>query len=93
MSKQHFKRKRYGYGWTPVTTGGWLIIAGFITVIVLWSRFMLPQTDTPSFRQGLSYGLGLLVIIMAMWLITRRYAPPGKWRWGHKPTDNPDEDI
>lgn len=93
MSHHFFKRKRYGYGWTPVTFGGWLIVALFVAVIVLWSLLMLPSTDTPTLEQGLVYGAGLLVIIMLMWLVTRKYAPRGKWRWGRKTTDEPDEDF
>lgn len=93
MSNYYFKRKRYGYGWTPVTLGGWVIVAVFLVVIVLWSLLMLPSTHTPTTEQGLVYGAGLLTIVVLMWLVTRRYAPPGRWRWGRKPTDNSDEDF
>ena len=30
-----FKRKTYGYGWTPATWQGWLIIAVWIGLVLL----------------------------------------------------------
>lgn len=93
MAKFFFKRKRYGYGWKPVTTEGWLIVAGFVIVVLLWSHFALPQTDTPSTSQDLQYGIGLFALVTVLLLVTRRYAPPAKWRWGKKDDDNLDEDC
>ena len=93
MNTRLFKRKRYGYGWTPVTLGGWLLVALFVGAIVLWSLVMLPSTNTVTIEQGVVYGAGLIGIITLLLLVTRRYAPRGKWSWGRKPTDKTDEDF
>lgn len=93
MNSRLFKRRRYGYGWTPVSLGGWLIMAVFIAVIVLWSLIMLPSTHEVTTEQGVVYGVGLLGIIALMWLVIRKFAPPGKWRWGSKPTDDSRDDF
>lgn len=93
MSTRLFKRKRYGYGWTPVTLGGWILVALFIVAIVLWSLIMLPSTNVVTLEQQVVYLTGLIIIIALMLFVTRRYAPRGKWRWGRKPTDDADEDF
>ena len=93
MNTRLFKRKRYGYGWTPVTLGGWIIVAVFVAAIVLWSLLMLPSTNAPTLEQGIVYAVGLLAITILMLIVTRRHAPRGKWRWGRKPTDKADEDF
>jgi len=93
MSTLLFKRKRYGYGWTPVTLGGWVLVTLFIAFILLWSLIMLPSTKTVTLEQEVVFFTGLIIIITLMLLIIRRFAPRGKWRWGRKPTDNADEDF
>lgn len=94
MTRLLFKRRRYGYGWTPVTPGGWIIVGVFLTAIVGWSLLVLPRDkQSATMSELLVYIGGIACMIVLLYLVTRRYAPRGKWRWGHKPTDNPDEDF
>ena len=33
-----FRRKRWGYGWTPVTWQGWLVVALFVAIALAINR-------------------------------------------------------
>lgn len=76
-----------------MTVGGWIIVLVFLVIVVAWSKIIVSPAEQVSSSQGWLFSAGLLVIIIAMWLITRRFAPPGKWRWGKKDSDNPNEDC
>ena len=41
-----FKAKRYGFGWTPVTRQGWLVLLGYILLVLLFA-FALKDNSTP----------------------------------------------
>lgn len=78
--KLWFKRKLYGWGWTPVTWQGWISIIVFLGVVFLLSfrveetsstkevlvRFMLPV-------------LGLTILLIA--LAYKKGEKP-RWQWG-----------
>lgn len=34
MERYWFRRRRYGYGWTPCTWQGWLSLAVFLIVVI-----------------------------------------------------------
>ena len=43
MSKYWFKPKRFGYGATPNTVEGWLVIALFVIYLYCINRLFLPE--------------------------------------------------
>jgi hypothetical protein len=67
-----FKPKAFGYGATPVTWQGWLIVAGFIVLVGGITRFALPAH--PLFL------LLLTPVALALIWITR-IKTDGDWRW------------
>ncbi|NCS97320.1 MAG: hypothetical protein GW762_01895 [Candidatus Pacebacteria bacterium] len=88
-----FKRRRYGYGWMP---SSW---QGHVTVIVcmlpifyglIFLKDVENNTLTPEVRNFI-----LLTIISVSVLVGTSYkmGPPPKWRWGSKPTDDPELDY
>ncbi len=87
--KYWFKRRRYGYGWIPVRWQGWAVLAGYLLAVVgAASAFSDPDGD--------EMWLFLLVMLLAtVGLISISFAkgPRPRWRWGARPTDNPDEDF
>ncbi len=88
-----FKRRRYGYGWTPVTWQGGVVILVFVAVILLGS---LTLKDTPENTFSTELGIYLLTVLIATGVlvqITLKKGPKPKWRWGVSKDDNPDEDI
>ena len=76
MKKIWFRRKRYGYGWTPATWQGWLALAVYVAVVVYLciSTFaVLHPTRTT-----------ILFIILTILLIVISYVKGEKprWQWG-----------
>ncbi len=88
--KYWFKRRRYGWGWTPVTWQGWIAVAVPLAFVLIAAR-LLPDDPTPGERFGyfgvIAFSLG------AMIFFSYKYGPSPKWRWGRTPADDPDEDL
>lgn len=89
-----FKRRRYGYGWTPVTRQGWLTVLLFLVVVLSSAVITIKDTPRNTFTTQSFIFLGFLAIaIVLVVIISLMKGPVPKWRWGNKPTDNSDEDI
>lgn len=86
-----FKRRRYGYGWTPVTWQGWAVIGCFVAV-VLGGAFVGSQNE----ESDLALWLYLNFVFAAALLligVSLQKGPMPHWRWGKSDGDNPDEDF
>lgn len=98
MSKENnkklwFKRRRYGYGWIPVTWQGWAVV-GLFLVFVLTGVFWLEDTPNGEFTKEVGiYLAGVGLMAAGLVLISAHYGPKPKWRWGKSKDDNPDEDF
>jgi uncharacterized membrane protein len=89
-----FKRRRYGYGWTPVTWQGWLTVVLSIAAILLGAVFLLKDTPRNTFSEEVFlFLIFLIVVTAALVVISLVKGPRPRWRWGRKPADNPDEDF
>ncbi len=77
-----FKRKLYGWGWTPAKPAGWAVIAVYL-LIVLGLAVHAEKTgsveEDPLGFVGLIVGLTALLIV-----ISWRTGEPPKWQWGRK---------
>jgi len=76
-----FKRKVWGWGWTPVTRAGWLTTIVFI-VLVIWNAMRLDaieQSGGDVVVAAVSQTVALVVLLMviAFW---KGESP--KWQWG-----------
>lgn len=88
-----FKRKRYGWGWVPVTWQGWLSVLLFV-LFVLWFAFtMLEPEEAITTGRIIGYFVGITAATFLLIYISVKKGPKGKWRWGAKPDDNPEEDF
>lgn len=93
-NKYWFKRKRWGWGWTPVTWQGWLTVAALVAIAVVTAITVLPAKPEQPTASQLILFIGVVVAdIVAVMLITSVKGPTPRWRWGKKPSDNPDEDF
>jgi hypothetical protein len=91
--KLWFKRRRYGWGWTPVTWQGWLCIVVFLAIVIS-SSFTLPmKPNEPTSGQILVFLMYVAGAVLALIGVSFMKGPLPKFRWGKKSTDNPDEDI
>lgn len=76
-----FKRKLYGWGWTPCTWQGWLVILAFM-IFVLNISFMLPAEPSPV--QLISFFAELILsVALVIWICWRKGESP-KWQWGKR---------
>jgi len=75
-----FKRKLYGWGWTPVTWQGWLVILVYIFAIIACALTI----DDSSPPQEVMFMLVLPATLLTAALIRICYAKGEKprWQWG-----------
>jgi uncharacterized membrane protein HdeD (DUF308 family) len=92
-SKYWFKRKRYGYGWTPSSKEGWLLILAYLVVVIFGAFFFSNKLESGEILYTILYSVFVIITTTILLLITVRKAPKGKWRWGWKEGDNEGEDI
>jgi len=77
-NKYWFKPKKYGYGATPTTWEGWLVIVFFIGYLFSIS-ILLEQGNVSKY---IFYFLAGLVVLL---IITKKKTQGGmKWNWGKK---------
>lgn len=94
MGKQiWFKRHRYGWGFTPVTWQGWVLIAGYAAVVGALATALLDAPERTSAKEAGFFILfgGLATAGFVRLVLTK--APKPRWRWGRKPGDKPEEDF
>jgi len=78
-----FKAKRYGWGWTPVTWQGWLVIAVFVGLIVSdCLRLHVGTAQEPA--AYLSWLVDAIFLVLVLVGITWRTGEKPRWRWGGK---------
>ena len=93
MSNHWFKRKRYGWGWVPITWQGWLTIVIYLVLVLLGSLFLGRNETAPDTKNHLVFWTVTVVATGLLFVVTYYTAPKPRWRWGKKPDDNPKEDF
>ena len=90
--KYWFKRRRYGWGWIPVTWQGWTAVIVYLVIVVAGS-LMLRGTPEDTFTKELGfYLLYVAIASAALFRISSKYGPEPKWRWGERTDDSPEKD-
>lgn len=77
-----FKRKLYGWGWTPAKVEGWLVMVAYLAGVVYFASKL---EDTATFIQ-VKNGLIAPLIVMTLVLVFITYwkGEKPKWQWGKK---------
>ena len=89
-----FKRKRYGWGWIPVTWQGWLVIV--VELLFIFSLSGVLLKDVPKNTYQSEVGTFLILVFLSTLLlvfITYKKGPKPKWRWGKKLNDDQELDY
>lgn len=83
MTRYWFVTKRYGWGWTPATWEGWLVLAAFLGVTYAnWYRLRpLLETDP---KTAVAFTLETVVLVVALIVICYKKGEKPRWRWGGK---------
>jgi hypothetical protein len=81
--KLWFKAKQYGWGWTPVSWEGWLVVIGYITSNLVGLSVL--SGGSPSIEQILiPYTIWLGVTTALLLRIGYQRGEKPHWRWGKK---------
>lgn len=80
--KHWFRAKTYGYGWTPATWQGWLVLALYLALI--FATFFVIDSYSLSEKESVIVFLPLmLVYTFALIFICVRTGEKARWRWGN----------
>ncbi len=78
--KLWFKAKTYGWGWTPCTWEGWLVILASTLIIIFYSV----QLDKNSKEIPYIFFFKIAIIVSALIFICYKKGEKPGWRWGKK---------
>lgn len=84
MTHLWFKARRYGWGWTPVSIEGWLVLIAFLVLVFVSAGFFVYRVRmgadvryaTILFVLWLTFLGGVLITVA--WITGER----PRWRWG-----------
>lgn len=91
--KYWFKRRRYGYGWTPVTWQGWTAITFYLLLVALGALALSQAPPEMLFIEAGIYAISVVVGAAVLLIVSSKKGPKAKWRWGKTKNDNPREDF
>lgn len=85
MNKIWFKRKTYGWGWTPATWEGWVVLLVYLGLVAL----LILQIDKNASGARLvwSYFLPLGLLTFLLVYISWKKGESPRWQWGEKKGD------
>ena len=90
MQKYWFKRRRYGYGWAPVTWQGFVVVCIYLGLLIGVASIM---DENMSFGEATSYLIFVVIATLLLIIVSSYYGPKPKWRWGKRPDDDPKKDF
>lgn len=96
MKSKHelwFKRRRYGWGWTPTTWQGWLVVTTALLIMIADVVFATSIGERPTAWQVTLFLAILAIAVVGLVAVGYRRGPKPKWRSGSRPDDNPDLDA
>jgi len=76
-----FKRKIFGWGWTPASWQGWLTVFVF-ALVILWMGLSLAANPNPTNTDLLWFFVELLIIIFVLIFISNKKGQKPHWKWG-----------
>lgn len=89
-----FKRRRYGYGWIPVTWQGWLSLGAFLAIVIVGGMVLVADTPKNEFtREAVVYLALVFAAFVGLFILTLKKGLAPKWRWGKSDIDDKDQDY
>jgi hypothetical protein len=74
--KLWFRRKSFGWGWTPASIEGWLSMGAYILVVVALSP--LRPHNPLAFYSGVMIATGVMIALGFL------KGEPPRWQWGRR---------
>jgi len=78
--KYWFKRKLFGWGWTPATWQGWLVTILYIVAVVAFA--LTVDAGSPPREVVFTFFLPLLFLTILLFRILYRKGEKPRWSWG-----------
>lgn len=75
-----FKRKLYGWGWTPVKWQGWVVIALYVFALVLFSLTI--DDNSPTREVAFTFILPVVFLTALLIRICYKKGEKPRWQWG-----------
>ena len=75
-----FKKKLYGWGWTPVTWQGWLCVIAYIGILAILSFTV--RENTKLSEALLTFFLPLFLLTAGLIFIAYKKGEKPGWQWG-----------
>jgi hypothetical protein len=75
-----FKRKCWGWGWTPATREGWLVTAAYVALMILFALTI--DKTSPRREIAFTFLLPALFLTVSFILIAYKTGEKPKWQWG-----------
>lgn len=76
-----FKRRAFGYGWTPASWQGWSVVVGVIAVIIAAAIAFL---GNPTLQNVIIFCLVSITALAVLVRISAIKGPAPRWKWGNK---------
>jgi hypothetical protein len=87
MHKFWFKPKAYGYGATPTTWEGWVVVAVYVAVLLVCVLALRAHEKT--LWNFVAAGAAFAVVTAAMiWISAIKTHGPWQWHWGDTESRN-----
>ncbi len=77
-----FKRKLYGWGWTPATWQGWLIVLTYIILVFLFALTI--DGTAPERELWFTFVLPLILLTTTLIGICWKTGEKPRWQWGER---------
>ena len=81
-----FKRKIWGWGWTPVTWQGWLVTLLLIAFVVwrgiVFDTVVMAGNTEPTQDQLFWFFAQVIGAVLVLIVVAWRTGAPPKWQWG-----------
>lgn len=75
-----FKRKLFGWGWTPVTWQGWLVIIIYVALVL--AAALTIDDDSSQREVVFTFIIPVVLLTLLMIKIAYRKGEKPKWQWG-----------
>jgi thiol:disulfide interchange protein len=83
LSKLWFRARDYGWGWTPISVEGWLVMLAFVVAIAFGAWFYISRlrdgADPPT--ATILYLLWIAVSVAALIAVAWATGERPRWRW------------
>lgn len=83
MKKLWFKNKTYGWGWTPATREGWIVLAVYLVLVFITLQIISKTVHTSNEMLLASIVPFILLTGALLWVCYLTGEKP-EWRWGEK---------